>query len=182
MPIAPGSDFNAMVTGNIPAAQPLPAVELAVATVGDVHLSMIPALRQGGPSIDVGAPARGRRVALFVLAICVINMFDLVLTMRAHADGILEEANPIARSILQFGPMALLAFKVSVIAGAGYVLFSLRRYRCAELASVVVLIAYVAVAFRWRLCYAFYDLSTIAWHDNSGYDLLDPVSVFSNCL
>lgn len=126
--------------------------------------------------------ARGRRVALFVFAICVINLFDLVLTIRAHRDGMLHEENPLARLLLEFGPMALLVFKISVIAGAGYVLFSLRRHRCAEVACVFVLLTYVAVAVRWRICYAFYDMSTVAWQENVKYDMFDPVSVLLNCL
>lgn len=141
------------------------------------------------PSVDVHAArikrslsARGRRVALFVLAISLISVFDLVLTMRAHADGMLHEENPIARTVLELGPIALLVFKMSMIAGAGYVLFSLRRHRCTELACVLVLIAHFGVAVRWRICYAYYDIATVAWQDNVEYDLFNPVSVLFNCL
>ncbi|GJM25343.1 MAG: hypothetical protein DHS20C16_17580 [Phycisphaerae bacterium] len=141
-----------------------------------------PAVDASAARIKRSLSARGRRVALFVIAICVINLFDLVLTIRAHRDGVLHEENPIARSILEIGPMALLVFKMSVIAGAGYVLFSFRRHRCAELACLVVLAAYVGVAVRWRICYAFYDMSTVAWQDNVTYDMFDPVSVLLNCL
>lgn len=143
---------------------------------------IVPAVDSGATRVKRALSARSRRVALFVFAICVINFFDLVLTMRAHGDGMLHEENPIARSILEIGPMALLIFKMTVIAGAGYVLFSLRRHRCAEIACVLVLVAYIGVAVRWRICYAFYDMSTVAWQEDAPYDMFDPVSVLINSL
>ncbi len=145
-------------------------------------MTVLPGVDTHAARLKRSLSARGRRVALFVLAITLISVFDLILTMRAHADGILHEENPIARAVLEFGPAALFVFKMTVIAGAGYVLFSLRRHRIAEVASVFVLITHIAVAVRWRICYEFYDIATIAWQDNPGYDLFDPVSVFINCL
>ncbi len=135
-----------------------------------------PLLSAIGEPVGQASAGRGRRVAIFIVAICMINLFDLALTMQAHADGMLDEQNPIARSILKIGPAALSAFKLAVIAGAGYVLFSFRRHRCTEFASIFVLIAYVAVALRWRLCYALYDFTASGAYDSGGLVLASPMN------
>ncbi len=119
------------------------------------------------------AGRRARRVFLLLLAVWLLNAFDLTLTMLADADGILEEGNPIARAILARGALTLFAFKIITVFVASVVMFGFRRYRCTEIALFVVLAAYTLVAVKWHVCYAMYDIGNtrdgclvdIAWLD-----------------
>ena len=104
---------------------------------------------------------RGRRVLYLLVGVWILNAFDLSLTLRAQADGMLHERNPLARAILSFGAPAIFAFNAAAVAGATCVLYRLRSHRCAEVASVLVLFAYVGVACQWMLCYEMYELSHV---------------------
>jgi len=119
-----------------------------------------PALAEAAGADAIGA--RGRRVLYLLLGVWLLNLFDLSLTLRAWGDGMLHEENPLARVMLQRDPAVLLAFKLSVVGAGTTVLFNLRRFRCAEVASMLVLLVYAGVAVQWKFCYELYELSLTA--------------------
>ena len=92
------------------------------------------------------------------MGLWILNLVDLGMTLRASADGVLDEQNPLARLALSCGPSVLLAGKLAVLIGASCVLFQYRARRCAELASAFLLTVYVGVAFQWKYCYEMYDI------------------------
>ena len=47
-----------------------------------------------------------------VAAIFILGVFDLLLTLLAHAMGLLDERNPVARAALGRGAATLLVFKI----------------------------------------------------------------------
>ena len=122
--------------------------------------------------------SRGRRVLLLLMAVWILNAFDLSLTIRAHTDGMLEEGNPVARAIMAFGAPAITAFKIAAVAGATYVLYACRRHRCAEVASAFVLLAYVGVAFQWKMCYQMYEISHVGGTGAADFARVDAVAQY----
>ncbi len=102
---------------------------------------------------------RARRVMILLAGVWVLNLFDLSLTMRAQADGMLYEGNPLARALLTLGAGPLIAAKLLLVAGATLVLFNFRRLRCAEVAACIALLVYVGVAVQWKLCYEMYEVA-----------------------
>lgn len=103
--------------------------------------------------------ARSRRVILLVLAIWLINAFDLVLTVLAHGQGLLTEENPLARALLDMGTPSLVLFKVGLVLIGSYPLLRFRMARITEMGSVVILVAYTFLAVHWNECYNLYTLT-----------------------
>ena len=103
--------------------------------------------------------ARSRRVILLVLAIWLINAFDLVLTVLAHGQGLLSEENPLARALLDMGTPSLVLFKVGLVLIGSYPLLRFRMARITEMGSVVILVAYTFLAVHWNECYNLYTLT-----------------------
>jgi hypothetical protein len=137
----------------MPAAAPLAAARVPLAAAGDASV------RAAQRALDCVKSARGRRVLYLLIGVWMLNLFDLTLTLRAWADGMMHEENPLARSLLEQDPAALLIFKLLIVAGATAILFNFRRFRCAEIASTVVLVVYTGVALQWKLCYELYDIA-----------------------
>ena len=75
------------------------------------------------------------------------------------------EENPVARRFLADGPAFLILFKVGLVLIGSYPLLRFRRMRLAELASVVILVAYGLLAVHWSACYELYTL-TASGHIN----------------
>ena len=111
------------------------------------------------PGLELGklVSSRTRRVFLLLVGVWMLNIFDLLMTTQAAADGVLHEENPLGRMLLRAGPSALTVFKMGVLCLGTFVLFNFRRFRCAELASCLVLAVYTGVAFQWKLCYDVYE-------------------------
>ena len=82
-----------------------------------------------------------------------LNAFDLTLTMVSHEQGVLHEQNPVARQLLRSGPSSIILYKVGLVLIGCYPLFRFRRARITELASIVIMLAYVILAIRWSVCY-----------------------------
>jgi hypothetical protein len=97
-----------------------------------------------------------------LIAICIINGFDLALTKLAHMNGLLQESNPIARAVLSYGVGAVALFKIGIVALSSAILYRYRDRLCAEMAAGFVLITYLGLAIRWRLCYEMYDITLSA--------------------
>ncbi|HEY3244371.1 MAG TPA: DUF5658 family protein [Phycisphaerae bacterium] len=116
------------------------------------------------------ASARSHRVMCAVAGLCLISGFDLALTILAHAQGLLQEINPIAARILPHGPAALLAYKLSLLMVGSAILIRYRRLVICELAAFSLLAVYVLLAFQWKLCY---DMYAITVNQSGGLDLAD---------
>ena len=102
------------------------------------------------------AEARAHRVVCLVCGIWLLNAFDLAFTLLSHEQGVLHEQNPLARMLLQNGSASILLYKVGLVMLGTYPLVKFRGARIAELASMVVLLAYAARTIRWAACYELY--------------------------
>ena len=103
--------------------------------------------------------SRSHRVICVLMGLWLINLFDLVLTVLAHGQGVLDESNPIARVILPLGPIALATFKVILVGGASAVLLYSRRQLLAEVTAIFTFLVYIGVAVQWKVCYEMYAIS-----------------------
>jgi len=102
---------------------------------------------KAGRTIDPRA-RRSRRVVLLLILLCLLNAFDLACTVTVHKLGAFQEANPVARYVLQY-PSLVVLFKVSLVGFSSLVLFAYRRRRIVEIACWCVCAVYVALAFIW---------------------------------
>ncbi len=103
--------------------------------------------------LDWVAESRSHRVICIVCGILLLNAFDLTLTMVSHEQGVLHEQNPVARQLLRSGPSSIILYKVGLVVIGCYPLLRFRRARITELASIVIMLAYVILAIRWSVCY-----------------------------
>ena len=103
--------------------------------------------------------ARPHRVLCLLVGLWLVNVFDLLLTVSAHRAGLLHETNPIAAFVLDCGPVAICAFKVGLVVLGSIPLIRCRREALTELAAAGLLLVYVVVAVRWKLCYEIYDFT-----------------------
>ncbi len=124
-------------------------------------------------TLDWLTQARGHRVWCLLAGLWLINVFDLLLTLQAYEQGLLQEANPVARRLLPLGPHVLAVFKLTLVGGASLVLLRYRRVFLAEVTAWTMLLLYVAVAVRWRLCYELYILSCNSDSASADIDHLD---------
>ena len=104
------------------------------------------------------AGARAHRVICLVLAIWLLNGFDLTFTILAHEQGSLQEQNPLARRFLADGPLSVTLFKVGLVLIGSYPLLRYRRARITEMATLIILMAYGLLAVHWS---EYFRLSTI---------------------
>ncbi|UCE59509.1 MAG: hypothetical protein JSU63_18950 [Phycisphaerales bacterium] len=106
--------------------------------------------------LDWVAESRSHRVICIVCGILLLNAFDLVLTMVSHQQGVLHEQNPVARQMLRSGPSTIVLYKIGLVFIGCYPLLKFRRARITELASLVIMLAYVILAVRWSTYYELY--------------------------
>lgn len=94
--------------------------------------------------------ARSRRIAWLLVTVWLLCLTDLSFTLWAHWFTPFHEVNPLARSLLAHsGPQSLVVFKVVLtLAGTG-IFWGCRRRKTAELASWLVVAAYVMLAVQW---------------------------------
>ncbi len=109
------------------------------------------------------AAARSHRVICLVAGIWLLNAFDLMLTVLAHQQGLLQEENPIARHLLQTGVPSIVLFKIGLVLIGSYPLLRFRAARITELGTLVILVASALLAVHWSECYELYTLA--ATHD-----------------
>ena len=102
------------------------------------------------------ADARPARVLLLIGALWLVNLFDVNLTILAHRQGLLHEVNPLALRVLSLGPVALLVYKIVLVAIGTGTLWLVRRQWLAEVAAWGMLATYVFVAIHWGECYEMY--------------------------
>ncbi len=105
------------------------------------------------------ADARSHRVICLVAGIWLLNAFDLMLTVLAHQQGLLQEENPIARHLLRLGVPSIVLFKIGLVLIGSYPLLRFRTARVTELGTLVILVAYALLAVHWSDCYELYTLA-----------------------
>lgn len=111
-------------------------------------------------AIQWAGRSRSHRVICLVLAIWMLNGFDLVFTILAHQQGYLHEQNPLARHFLAGGIASVVLFKVGLVLMGSYPLLRFRRAIISEMASLIILMAYGLLAVHWSECYELYLLSS----------------------
>ena len=107
--------------------------------------------------------ARSHRVICLILGIWLINGFDLALTLFSHEQGVLDEANPVARRMLEQGTLPLILYKIGLVLIGSYPLLKFRAARITELAAIVIVIVYATLAVQWSNCYDLYH--ACHWND-----------------
>ncbi len=110
-------------------------------------------------TVDWLIHSRSQRVAWMLVGLLLINAFDVVLTLSAHTQGLLDEMNPIARAIMGRNPYAILPYKLALVLYPSMVLYTYRDRLVSEVAAAGVLLVYVFVALRWRVCYELYTMA-----------------------
>ncbi len=103
--------------------------------------------------------ARSHRVICLVLGLWMLNGFDLTFTVLSHHQGLLHEENPLARHVLSNGTTSIVLFKIGLVLIGSYPLLRFRGARITEMASLLVLAAYVVLAVRWFTYYELYTLT-----------------------
>jgi hypothetical protein len=83
-----------------------------------------------------------------VLLIVALSGFDLVCTLLAGQTGRFLEVNPLAESLLD-SPLALAGFKGAFTLGAVLILWRLRRFRGAQMASWWICLLLTVLTVRW---------------------------------
>ncbi len=106
--------------------------------------------------------ARSHRVLCLVGGIWLLNAFDLILTVLAHQQGVLQEDNPIARYMFGLGIPSVILFKIGLVSIGSYPLLRFRTARITEMGSLVILLAYAYLAVHWSECYELYTLASVA--------------------
>jgi len=93
---------------------------------------------------------RTRRVLELLVVLWVLAMADLFFTIWAQIFTPFKELNPLASHLLEHNRLLLLVAAKVGLTGFGTAIFwALRKHRPAELALWMVVLAYVALAFRW---------------------------------
>jgi Domain of unknown function (DUF5658) len=124
--------------------------------------------------VDWVVAARSHRVICLIGGLWLIGAFDVVLTLLAYRQGLLDESNPIARLLLAYGPHVVLLYKILLVSFASVVLIIYRRKFLAEIAAGGMLFIYTIVAVQWRLCYELYFIThtvSVSTGSTNGVDI-----------
>ncbi len=124
----------------------LAAMGLVLAACGTL-LNYRPTSRARWSEIDTkgdGVPVVVRSVVLLVL----LGIFDLGCTLVAQQAGGFTELNPLGSRIVE-NPLLLISFKLTTLLSACGILFALRRYRGAQVASWWMCLVCTVLTFRW---------------------------------
>lgn len=124
----------------------LMAMGLVVAACGTL-LNYRPQSRAAWSEIDAngdGIPLVVRSVVLLVL----LGIFDLGCTLVAQQAGGFTEMNPLGSQIVE-NPALLTTFKLTTLLLACGILYALRRYRGAQVASWWMCLLCTVLTFRW---------------------------------
>lgn len=105
------------------------------------------------------AQSRSHRIVCIVVALLLLNVFDLLFTLLAYEQGMLEEQNPLARLLLPHGILSLSLFKIGMVLIGIYPLLKFRNHRIVEMSAFIGLLIYITVAFHWNDCYHLYMLT-----------------------
>ena len=122
------------------------AMLLGVISFG--HLLSNPPPRHANWSESDPSPDATRPVVISLGLICVLSLIDLVWTTASSGNAHFEELNPLGSRLLLDGSSPLV-FKVATLAVSVLLLFVLRRYRGAQMASWWMCMVCTLLTFRW---------------------------------
>jgi len=112
------------------------------------------------PRLDVGLSLhewlsrRPIRVGMLLVAVWVLNGFDLHFTLTAARLGPFIELNPVAAEMLNAGSgLAVTLYKVSLVAIGSAILWQYRYLRLSEIGCWMLVCMYAGVAIRWHYYY-----------------------------
>jgi hypothetical protein len=100
----------------------------------------------------VSPHVRGQRVAMLLAATFIMGCADLALTLTYVTSMGMVELNPVARFIMQFGSVKLIAiFKFGAMMLNAGILLAFRQLRIAEIATWICFLVMVALSCKWLL-------------------------------
>ena len=95
------------------------------------------------------ALTRPRRIAVALLAMWVLNLFDLHCTLSEAEHCHFVEMNPIAAKLMESPWWVLAGYKFALVGFGTAILVFLRRHSVAELGAWFLLTTYAYVGVRW---------------------------------
>ncbi len=100
--------------------------------------------------VDARRRARGRRLFWLLLAVWIINLFDLGLTLLAYQQNLMVELNPLAAKVLPHGTAALVAYKLGLLGLGTVALWYCRHHWVTEPAVWGYVVVCVCLSFWWH--------------------------------
>lgn len=102
-----------------------------------------------GVGAAFGALTRPRRIAIALVAMWVLNLFDLHCTLSEAEQCHFVEMNPIAAKLMESPWWVLAAYKCALVGFGTAILIFLRKHSVAELGAWFLLTTYAYVGVRW---------------------------------
>lgn len=96
------------------------------------------------------ADLRARRLFWLLVMAWLLNLMDLSYTLLAHKHDLLHELNPLAASVLPYGPLALVAYKVGFLLLGTTILWICRQHRLTEGCLWAYTALCLGLAFWWQ--------------------------------
>jgi hypothetical protein len=96
-----------------------------------------------------GFDVQSLRVALMLLALAILNGFDLAYSLFAERISQLNEMNPVMAALLGQGPALFAAFKIIMVCSGLGLLWKLRYCRLTIPACWLLFAAYVSLSVIW---------------------------------
>lgn len=100
-----------------------------------------------------GEQRRENRMLYLLIAVWIINLFDLGLTLIARQQRLLTELNPLAVHVFAWGPVAVAVYKMALLAAGTAILWWQRRRPMAELALCGYAVICLGLAVHWYRLY-----------------------------
>jgi len=111
------------------------------------------------------------RVALLLLAVWLLNGFDLFFTIWASRMGPFQELNPLAAMVLGNGNYTgIILYKAGLVLLATGILWYHRHYSFSETGCWMITFVYAALALRWHRYYE-------TWNYYCHHDGIDPFQI-----
>jgi hypothetical protein len=98
---------------------------------------------------QIGWDTQSLRVGLMLVALAILNGFDLAYSLFAHRISQLNEMNPVMAALLSFGLMPFITFKVLLVLSGLTLLWKLRYCRLTIPACWLLFTAYVSLGLVW---------------------------------
>lgn len=121
---------------------------MLIGTISFGHLLTAPPSRHTRWTESDAAPDATRPVLISLGLICILSLIDLLWTTVRSSSFHFQEMNPLGFQLLLDGSSPL-AFKATTLAVSVILLFVLRRYHAAQLASWWMCMVCTLLTFRW---------------------------------
>jgi hypothetical protein len=127
---------------------PLSVLGMVATTLGIGHLLSHRPPVGAKPLETDGSPLAVRVLTWSLVLVVIYSALDLTWTILAHQAGQMLELNPLGSRLID-DPIKLIAFKTAATGMAVALLFSLRKYRKAQLAAWWVCLVCTLLTARW---------------------------------